>query len=121
VVFSYIGLSLADPALVLFRYRLDGYDTAWNNPTPAREAVYTDLGPGPYRFRVMARNADGAWSPAEAAMAISIAPRFWQTWWFLGLGVCVLSAGAIALFRLRRYQLTTELNMRFEERPRALH
>ena len=118
VVFSYIGLSLADPALVLFRYRLDGYDTAWNNPTPAREAVYTNLGPGPYRFRVMARNADGAWSPAEAAAAISIAPRFWQTWWFLGLGVLMLSAGVVGAFRFRTYQLTTELNMRFEERLR---
>lgn len=116
VVFSYIGLSMADPARVLFRYRLDGYDTAWSNPTPSREAAYTNLGPGPYRFRVMARNADGVWSLAEAATAISIAPRFWQTWWFLGVGVCVLSAGAIGLFRLRTYQLTTELNMRFDER-----
>jgi signal transduction histidine kinase len=116
VIFSYIGLNLADPARVLFRYRLDGYDTAWSNPTAAREAAYTNLGPGPYRFRVMARNADGAWSLAEAATAISIAPRFWQTWWFLGLGVFVLSAAAIGVFRLRTYQLTTELNMRFEER-----
>lgn len=116
VVFSYIGLCLADPARVLFRYRLDGYDTAWSNPTPSREAPYTNLGPGPYRFRVMARSVDGAWGAAEAAMAITIAPRFWQTWWFLGLGVLVLSAGAIGLFRLRTHQLTTELNMRFEER-----
>jgi signal transduction histidine kinase/ligand-binding sensor domain-containing protein len=118
VVFSYIGLCLADPSRVLFRYRLDGYDTAWGNPTPSREAAYTNLGPGPYRFRVMARNADGAWSPAETAAAISIAPQFWQTWRFLGLGVCILGAAAIGVFRLRTHQLTTELNMRFEERLR---
>ena len=118
VVFGYIGLSLSDPARVLFRYRLEGYDTAWSNPTMAREAAYTNLGPGPYRFRVMARNADGSWSPAEAAAAISIAPRFWQTWWFVALCVLALGAASLGFYRLRTRQLTAELNMRFEERLR---
>ena len=118
VVFNYVGLCLADPARVLFRYRLDGYDTAWSNPTPSREAAYTNLGPGPYRFRVMARNMDGVWNSAEAATDISIAPRFWQTWWFLGLDLCVVGAVAIGLVRLRTHRLTTELNVRFEERLR---
>ena len=118
VVFGYIGLSLADPAGVLFRYRLDGYDTAWSNPTPLREAAYTNLGPGPYQFRVMARNSAGAWSPTEAAVTISIAPLFWQTWWFLGVGLVALGVAAIGFYRLQTHQLTTSLNLRFEERLR---
>ncbi len=116
VAFSFIGLSLADPARVLFRYRLDGYDTAWSNPTPAREAAYTNLGPGPYRFHVIARNSAGAWSPAEAATAISIAPLFWQTWWFQLCSVVIFAIAIIASYRLRLRQVTGRLNLRFEER-----
>jgi signal transduction histidine kinase/ligand-binding sensor domain-containing protein len=116
VAFGYIGLGLADPAGVLFRYRLDGYDTSWSNPTPSRESAYTNLGPGAYRFRVMARNPAGAWSSIEAAAPIYIAPLFWQTWWFLGAGLFALGAAAIGFYRLRTYQLTTRLNLRFEER-----
>jgi signal transduction histidine kinase/ligand-binding sensor domain-containing protein len=118
VVFGYIGLSLTDPAGVLFRYRLDGYDTAWSNPTPSRESAYTNLGPGAYRFHVMARNSAGAWSSTEAATTIYIAPLFWQTWWFPGVGLVAVGAAAMGFYRLRTYQLTTRLNLRFEERLR---
>lgn len=103
---------------MLFRYRLDGYDTGWSKPTPSREATYTNLGPGPYRFRVMARNSAGAWSAAEAVAGISIASLFWQTWWFLGLAISAMCAAAIGLYRLRTRQLTARLQLRFEERLR---
>lgn len=118
VVFNYIGLNLADPVRVLFRYRLDGYDTAWSSPTALREAAYTNLGPGTYHFRVMACNSAGVWSPTQAATAIFIAPLFWQTAWFLGLAICAAGAAAAGLHRLRTHQLVTGLNARFEERLR---
>lgn len=103
---------------VLFRYRLEGYDTGWSKPTPSREATYTNLGPGPYRFRVMARNSAGAWSAAEAVVGISIASLFWQTWWFLGLAISAMCAAAIGMYRLRTRRLTARLQLRFEERLR---
>jgi signal transduction histidine kinase/ligand-binding sensor domain-containing protein len=116
VVFGYVGLNLGDPARVLFRYWLVGYDTTWSNPTPLREATYTNLSPGPYRFRVMARNSAGAWNPVEADTAISITPLFWQTWWFAGVAIFALGAGAIYWFRVRTHKLTAGLSLRFEER-----
>src|SRR5258708_16965902 len=54
ITFGYSGLSLAVPERVRFRYSLDGFDRGWNEPTAAREAVYTNLSPGSYRFRVIA-------------------------------------------------------------------
>jgi ligand-binding sensor domain-containing protein len=33
VTFDYAGLGLSAPELVRFRYRLDGYDSAWSEPT----------------------------------------------------------------------------------------
>ena len=114
--FGFAGLSLSVPERVRFRYMLDGFDRGWNEASPAREAVYTNLTPRSYRFRVIASNPDGVWNSSEAAIAFEIEPSFWQTWSFWGLCVFV-SALAIAMgyqFRLR--QLANRLNIRFEER-----
>jgi ligand-binding sensor domain-containing protein/signal transduction histidine kinase len=116
ITFNYTGLSLSVPDRVRFRYQLDGFDRDWSEPVAIREAVYTNLGPGSYRFRVIASNPDGLWSPAEAAMAFEVDPLVWQTWWFrAGIVLTVMIAG-LALYRLRLHQVTRRMNVRFEER-----
>ena len=55
LTFAYTGLSLSVPERVRFRYRLDGFDGDWSAPVTTREAIYTNLAPGPYRFRVKGR------------------------------------------------------------------
>lgn len=116
VTFGFAGLSLSAPELVRFRYRLDRYDSQWSDPTSLREAGYTNLAPGKYRFRVVASNPDGAWNGAEAAIAFQVDPLWWQTWWTRA-GVAIALAGAIvAHFRFRMQRLTGRLNLRFDER-----
>jgi signal transduction histidine kinase len=116
VTFSYAGLSLSVPERVRFRYRLDGFDHDWSEPVKTREAIYTNLGPGEYRFRVVASNADGAWNSAEAAINFEIEPVFWQTWWFRISGVLACAFAILGIYRFRLHQLTRQLNLRFEER-----
>jgi len=116
ITFSYVGLSLSTPDLVRYRYQLEGYDHGWSEPVTARERDYTNLKHGGYRFRVMAENADGVWSTNDAAIPFEIDPLWWQTWWFR-LGV---AAGGIAcilvLYTLRMRQVTSRINLRFQER-----
>jgi len=76
IVFSYSGPSLATPERVQFRYRLDGFDRTWSAPSPTRQAVYTNLGPGDYQFRVIASNGDGLWNGDEAVVRFSMAPAY---------------------------------------------
>ncbi|HSD46755.1 MAG TPA: triple tyrosine motif-containing protein, partial [Pyrinomonadaceae bacterium] len=116
IAFSFVGLSLAIPERVKFRYRLDGVDHEWSAPVSAGEAIYTNLGPGSYRFHVMASNSDGSWNGDVASLGFEIAPALWQTWWFRVSGLLVLVLLALALYRLRLMQLTKQLNVRFEER-----
>ncbi|MGJ5814438.1 sensor histidine kinase [Paludibaculum fermentans] len=116
ITFGFVGLSLSVPERVRFRYALDGFDRGWSEPTPAHEAVYTNLGPGPYRFRVIASNVDGVWNGNEATLKFEIEPAVWQTWWFRLCGAALLILMIVALYRLRLMQLTGQLNMRFEER-----
>jgi PAS domain S-box-containing protein len=101
----YTGLSFVAPHKVQFRYRLDGYDTAWVEAGARRIAYYTRLPPGRYRFEVQARSDAGVWSTDSAALAVRQVPYFYQTGWFAALsGVTVLLLG-IAGYRLRLRQL----------------
>ena len=116
IAFSFIGLSLAIPERVKFRYRLDGFDHDWSDPVSVGEAIYTNLSPGPYRFRVMASNSDGVWNSVEGVIEFQIAPAFWQTWWFRLLVLLAFALTVVALYRFRLHQLTRQLNVRFEAR-----
>jgi signal transduction histidine kinase len=116
ITFSYAGLSLSVPERVRFRYRLEGFDQDWSEPVASREAVYTNLGPGSYRFRVLASNSDGLWNGQESTLQFQIEPVFWQTWWFRLLCLTVIGLGILSFYRLRLHRLTRQLNVRFEER-----
>jgi ligand-binding sensor domain-containing protein len=116
ITLDYSGISLAIPERTLFRYTLEGFDHGWSRPATAREAVYTNLGPGPYRFRVVAGNLDRVFDSQEATLAFEIEPMFWQTWWFL-IAALVLSAFVVVVFvRLRMLSVARQMNLRFEER-----
>jgi ligand-binding sensor domain-containing protein len=114
--FTYAGLSLSIPERVKFRYRLEGFDKDWSDATDAREAVYTNLSPGSYNFRVIAGNSDGIWNSREASCKFEIAPMFWQTGWFRVLCVIAAAFVMVGLYRLRLQRITNRLNARFEER-----
>jgi signal transduction histidine kinase/ligand-binding sensor domain-containing protein len=116
ITFAFSGLILSVPARVRYKYRLEGYDTTWSDPSPSREAPYTNLSPRRYRFHVMATNADGVWSPDDASVEFEVLPLYWQTWWF-GLGIlAAIAASIVALYRLRLRQATNRINLRFQER-----
>jgi streptogramin lyase len=116
LTFDYAGLSLSIPERVRFRYQLEGFDHGWSEPVATREAVYTSLPPGPYRFRLIASNPDGVWSSGEADAGFEVDPVFWQTWRFQTAVVLGCFAVGIMLYRFRLHQMTGQLNVRFEER-----
>ena len=116
IAVDYAGLSLAVPERVRFRYRLDGFDRDWSDPVAERQAVYTNLAPGPYRFRVIASNSDGLWNGTEASLSFEIQPLVWQTAWFQLTAVACTGLAGWGLYRLRVRQVSRRLNARFEER-----
>jgi signal transduction histidine kinase/ligand-binding sensor domain-containing protein len=122
IVLSYIAVSLAMPERVLYRYKLDGFDKSWNAATDARQVVYTNLGPGSYRFELAASNGNGSWVGAATVVPFAIRPTLWQTWWFQLLLVAV-ALGVFWLFYLYRLEQATariqeRLDAQLEERVR---
>jgi signal transduction histidine kinase/ligand-binding sensor domain-containing protein len=117
--YSALQLDFAHP--IMFRYRLEGFDSDWVYPDTHRQAVYTHLRPGDYRFRVAASNSDGSWNEVAANWDFSIQPAFYQTYFFLG--ICMIGAGALIWvtwwFHLRR--IRHEFAVVLAERLRLSH
>ncbi|WP_280155761.1 sensor histidine kinase [Piscinibacter sp. XHJ-5] len=110
----YTALSLVAPEKMNFRYKLEGHDGRWQDVGTRRQAFYTDLPPGDYRFTVIASNNDGVWNETGASLAFSVSPAYWQTTWFRTACGAALVAALFMLYRLRlrllrrRYELRTQ-------------
>ena len=113
---NYTALSLSVPERVRFKYRLEGIDDHWRDAGTHREAVFTNLGPGAYRFRVIASNNDGVWNEEGAALEFTILPLFYQTNWFLALCAAVLVFLAWLGYKWRVRQVKNLLHLQFQER-----
>jgi PAS domain S-box-containing protein len=96
------------PERIRFRYFLEGFDRSWSQPVAAREAVYTNLGPGSYRFRLVASNSEGLWNGPETAIVLNIAPAYYQTYWFRLLCLAAFLAFLWGLYQLRVQQFRRE-------------
>ena len=119
---DYTSPSLSLPKKVNFRYRLDGNDSNWQDAGTRRQAFYTNLRPGQYRFTVITSNEDGLWNTQGATLQFSVAPAWFQTIWFRTLSVVAffLLLGGLYQMRLRqvRHQFNVSLEARVNERTR---
>lgn len=113
---NYTALCLTVPQKVRFRYKLEGYESEWHDVGTRRQAFYNDLGPGQYRFRVIASNNDGVWNETGATLDFTIEPRWYQTAAFRVLSLFLLGIIAWALYRLRIRQISNVITARFDER-----
>jgi signal transduction histidine kinase/ligand-binding sensor domain-containing protein len=115
---GFTAATLGVPERARFRYRLAGLETTWRDGGVARVASYSNLGPGDFRFEVLAANEDGVWSPAPATLAFTIVPAFVQTIWFKFLcGVLVLALASLLYWR-RVALVTARVAERLRERVR---
>ena len=101
VSISYAALSYVSPLKNQYAYRMDGFDREWNYVGGLTKAIYTNLPPGKYTFRVKATNNDGEWSADEAVLTIVVTPPFWLTWWAKLIYVLIVGAALWWFMRLR--------------------
>ncbi|HEY4365656.1 MAG TPA: two-component regulator propeller domain-containing protein [Steroidobacteraceae bacterium] len=96
---QYTALSFVAPDRMRFKYRLEGYDSAWIDAGTRRTAYYTGLPPGNYTFHVKASNNDGVWNEQGATLQFTLQPWFYQTLWFWFLCTAMALALAVVLYR----------------------
>jgi signal transduction histidine kinase/ligand-binding sensor domain-containing protein len=113
---DYTALSLAVPQKVRFRYKLEGRDTDWQEAGARRQAFYTDLSPGTYRFQVIACNNDSVWNSDGATLNFNVAAAWYQTGRFRISIAAALLLALWGIYQLRILRLAHQFNIRLEER-----
>ncbi|KFN42926.1 ligand-binding sensor domain-containing diguanylate cyclase [Arenimonas oryziterrae] len=98
---DYVSLSYRTPEQIRYRYRLEGFDNNWVERNQMRNAQYTNLPPGRYRFKVSAALRGSGWSPETATLNFEIQPRFYQRPWFLPMAGILLALILYGLYRAR--------------------
>lgn len=118
----FAAISLRSQDGVRFRYKLEGFDRAWNmlggSSAASRVATYTNLRAGRYRFRVQAYNTANPSVVSEAELSFTKSPFFYETWWFYLLSGVALSVIAWTLYQLRVRQIRERFQAVLAERNR---
>ncbi len=101
--FSFTANTFVDADRARFKYRLIGLDDRWVEAGARRQAFFTNLKPGDYRFQVIAANHQGIWNETGATYAFRIAPFYYETWWFSFLAgtLTVAAVGGVVAWRIR--------------------
>ena len=113
---DYVGLSLVAPEKMKFRVKLEGQDKDWRVPVNPRHAHYTNLPPGPYRFRVVAANNSGVWNEQGDTLEFSVLPAYYQTNWFRAICAAAFTALLWAAYQYRVRRLQHDFEMTLEAR-----
>jgi signal transduction histidine kinase/ligand-binding sensor domain-containing protein len=116
--FEYSVPTLTSPAKTRFRYRLEGFDTDWVLAGPRRQAFYTGVPPGQYRFQVMAGNSQGDWGVPAAEMMLVVKPAFYRTSWFLASAVLAIIGIVATTWRLHLIRVRRQFSFVLGERLR---
>lgn len=99
---EYASLDYLSPGKKNYAYLLEGFDKAWNYVGDKNTAVYTNIPPGSYTFKVKSQSSSGVWSQKVLSLTLTIVPPFWLTWWFQTLaGVFVLTC----IYGIYRYRV----------------
>ncbi len=102
---KFAALSYRNPDKNRYAYKLEGVKDRWIALGTNREVTFTNLAPGDYTLQVKGSNNDGVWNEQGAALAITVTPPWWQTWWMYS--VCVIGF-VVLLYGLRRYELNRQ-------------
>jgi ligand-binding sensor domain-containing protein len=101
MTFEFAALDFVIPSKHQYKYKLEGFDAAWNEVGSRRTATYTNLPPGDYTLRVAGSNNDGVWNEDGVRLPIRVVPPFWRTWTFQSTLVLGLLGAALGAHRWR--------------------
>ena len=115
VTFEFATMEFSAPGTHRYQYKLEGFDADWIATQGIHSAIYTNLDPGSYTFRVRGSNRDGYWDEQGTAFTLVVHPPWWRTWWFYTLCGIVVIGGVLAYtgslrrtVRIRTSQLRRE-------------
>jgi len=102
ISFEFASLHYSVSKYNKYVYKLEGFDDKWVKTTAGKRfAVYTNLDPGEYIFKVKGTNSEGVWNEEETSIKLIVLPPFWKTWWFITALVIAIISGALVFYRIK--------------------
>lgn len=86
LTFEFLALDLKSSSEIKYSYKLENFDSTWFKNTSARYAVYSNIPPGEYTFKVRAISKHSKSKPDYISCNITIKeplPPFYFQWWFI--------------------------------------
>lgn len=115
LTFEFSGVSLTAPVSVNYSYILEGADEDWSPITNDNKAVYTNIPPGNYTFKVRAGFGDELWQNQPVFFRFTVKPPFYRTTWFYLLLLAIAIGIAYSYFAIRRSNIMiTEQKQKIE-------
>lgn len=112
VTFEFAGMEFANPGSHQYQYKLDGFDPDWIRSGNSNTAIYTNLDPGRYIFRVRGMNRDGIWDEEGTSFILLVKPPWWRNAWFFMLCVLLVIASVWLYVRgVRKQKVKLELTV----------
>jgi signal transduction histidine kinase/CheY-like chemotaxis protein/ligand-binding sensor domain-containing protein len=97
----YTAICLLAPEKVRYKIQLSPIDSDWVDMGVRSDIRYAQLRPGDYTFRAIACNNDGVWNEEGVTLKFTIRPHFYQTGWFISLGLATACGMGFGIYRIR--------------------
>ena len=107
IKFDFLGISLTEPTLVSYQYKLDGYEQ-WSDVTKSAFITYNHLTEGNYTFILKASSGDGMVTVNPLTINILIKRPVWKKWWFYFSIMSLLIILTFIYIRRREYKFLAE-------------
>lgn len=98
---KYSSQFYSDPQRVEYAYKLEGSESNWNYVGNRNFAIYTNLYPGDYVFKVKSSVSNAKWGDDYTSVRIIINPPFWVTWWFRLIIIFIVFGTIFSVFMMR--------------------
>jgi ligand-binding sensor domain-containing protein/HPt (histidine-containing phosphotransfer) domain-containing protein len=79
LTFYFAVMDFTNPDKNQYAYMMENFDKEWIYCGNRKEATYTNLDPGAYRFHVKGSNNDKIWNEIGTTMELVITPPWWET------------------------------------------
>ena len=103
--FYFTAINLRGSHNIKYQYRLEGYDTKWQDGTDIRQARYSSLPPGNYQFKLRASADLKGWIESGNSFSFTIIAPVYMRWWFKLLTTLAIISALYYFFRRRTRQL----------------